>query len=62
MFIASISVFGVLLINESCRSSVKSIFKYKEVLSAELNEYFDIVNERMQLKSPILWNFDADKM
>ena len=47
MFIASISVFGVLLINESCRSSVRSIFKHKEVLSAELNEYFGIINERM---------------
>ncbi len=32
MFIASICVFGVLLLNESFRSSGKSIFKHKEVL------------------------------
>jgi len=55
---SSIGIFGTLTIYESCRNSKNQTFRFKEVLSEELNNYFNAVNDKLKIKIPLIWVFN----
>jgi hypothetical protein len=55
---SSIGIFGTLTIYESCRNSKSQTFRFKDVLSDELNSYFNAVNEKINTKIPLMWVFN----